>query len=188
MIIEQLENYIEKNEHVVIGIDGPSGSGKSTLASYLEKKYDVTLFHIDDYFLPEARKTSKRLKEPGGNFDYERIQKEIFDHIDDIEITSNKFNCKTGNLETRNPIRKKSIVVIEGVYSLHPKLRQYYDYTVFLNIERSTQLERILKRSTKAMLQRFIHEFIPLEDQYFDFFKIQEHVNLFVKNSQNIRF
>lgn len=188
MIIDKLKAYIEENEHVVIGIDGPSGSGKSSLASYLEKKYDVTLFHVDDYFLPAARKTTERLKEPGGNFDHERMQKEIFDHIKDFEITSNKFNCKTGDFETRNPVKRKSIVIIEGVYALYPRFSKYYNYTVFLNIDRGIQLERILERSNDYMLQRFIHEFIPLEDLYFKHFDIQEQVDLFVKNSQNIRF
>lgn len=182
MKIKQLEQYIQENSNIVIGIDGPSGSGKSTLAEYLEKKYDVTVFHVDDYFLPASKKTAGRLSEPGGNFDYDRMEKEIFHHINDLEITSNKYNCKTGLFEERNPVKRNSVIVIEGVYSLHPKFKPYYDFTVFLDIDRDLQHDRILKRSNNEMLQRFIKEFIPLEDLYFNDTELREKVDLFIKN------
>ena len=179
---KKLEEYIVNNNRVVIGIDGPSGSGKSYLADYLEEKYDITVFHVDDYFLPQNQKTELRLLEPGGNFDYERMNNEIFLHLNDNEITSNKYNCKTGKLECREAVRRKNIVLIEGVYSLHPKFKHYYDFTVFMDIDRNKQLERILSRSNETMLKRFIDEFIPLEDLYFSSTNLKDSVNLLVKN------
>jgi uridine kinase len=181
MMIKQLKLYIEQNKNVVIGIDGPSGSGKSTLAADLEKNYEITVFHVDDYFLPQSRKTIKRLSEPGGNFDYERMELEIFHHLNDIEITSNKYDCKTDKLELRNPVKRKNIILIEGVYSLHPRFKQYYNFTVFLDVNRNVQLERILKRSNKEMFNRFVHDFIPLEELYFNGTQLRTSVDLLIK-------
>ena len=137
--MEKLIEYIKNNNNKVIGIDGPSGAGKSTISSHLEKNYDVLVFHTDDYFLSAERKTKERLEEPGGNLDYERMEKEIFSNLDNDYILSNKFNCQTNVLEQGLRVKKKTIVVIEGVYALHPRFREYYDYTVFLDCDRELQ-------------------------------------------------
>ena len=181
--MNKLIDYIKNNNNKVIGLDGPSGAGKSTIALYLEENYDVLVFHTDDYFLPLERKTKKRLEQPGGNLDYERMEKEIFENLDKDLIYSNKFNCKTNQLEEQSPIKRKSIVLIEGVYSLHPRFQKYYDLKVFLEIDKEEQLKRIAKRSGDEMLKRFIEEWIPLEDSYFADLNIEESVNLFMKNS-----
>ena len=57
--------------------------------------------------------------------------------------------------------------IVEGVYSLHPDLRDAYDLRVFLALDPKTQVERIRARSGEAMLQRFIAEWIPLEKRLF---------------------
>lgn len=180
MNIKALEDFIKNSDQVVIGIDGPAGAGKTMLSEYLLTNYDVTLFHVDDYFLPEIRKTKQRLREPGGNFDYERMEKEIFHHINDSEIISNAFNCKTGELEYRDPIKRHPIVVVEGVYALHPRFIPFYDFTVFVDVDEKTQQERILRRNGKTMFKRFIDEFIPLENMYFDAFKLRKNVDLLI--------
>ena len=77
-MIEIIEKYIQQNKHKVIAIDGPSGAGKSSLTKKLEEMFDVLVIHTDDYFLHPSRKTKSRLEEPGGNIDYERLDKEVF--------------------------------------------------------------------------------------------------------------
>lgn len=181
--MEKLVEYIEQNSNKIIGLDGPSGAGKSTIAAFLEKEYDVLVFHTDDYFLPSERKTIERMSEPGGNLDYERMEEEIFQHLTQEYIQSNSFNCQTNVLEINKPVKKKRIILIEGVYSLHPKFQKYYDLKVFLDIDKEEQYNRILKRSGAFMLERFQKEWIPLEDHYFEENKVREIVNLFIKNS-----
>ena len=181
--MKELIEYIKNNSDKVIGIDGPSGAGKSTISKHLKEHYDCLVFHTDDYFLPRERKTEKRLLEPGGNLDYERMEKEIFEHLQDPFIPSNNFNCQTNQLEEREAFKKKSIIVIEGVYSLHPRFQKYYDLKVYVDIDRDTQLKRILERSGEKMLLKFKEEWIPLEDKYFKVLNIKDSVNLFIKNS-----
>ena len=59
------------------------------------------------------------------------------------------------------------LTVIEGVYSMHPELAPYYDTSVFLNVRSDVQRERINKRNSPTMAQRFFEEWIPLEQRYF---------------------
>lgn len=181
--MEKLIEYIKNNENKVIAIDGPSGAGKSTIASYLENNYDCLVFHTDDYFLPGVRKTKERLNTPGGNLDFERMEEEIFENLEEDYIVSNRYNCQTENLEVRNAYKKRRNIIIEGVYSLHPNFRKYYDLTTFIDIERDEQYKRILERSGAKMLERFKSEWIPLEDKYFEDLKVRNDVSLFIKNS-----
>ena len=57
--------------------------------------------------------------------------------------------------------------IVEGVYSLHPALRDAYDLRVFLAIEPEARRERIRIRSGEALLRRFQEKWIPLENAYF---------------------
>ena len=75
-------------------------------------------------------------------------------------------------------ITPKKLVVTEGAYSMHPELAKYYDFSVFLDISPEIQKERILKRNSKEMAQRFFNEWIPLEQKYFLNFNIPEHCNM----------
>lgn len=187
MTIKELRKALLEQRPMVIAIDGPSGSGKSTLTDQLETQFDAMVFHADDYFLPSERKTKERLAEPGGNVDRERMIKEIFDHIYDPFITSHHYNCHIEAMEVRTPRRRKPIIIIEGVYSMHPIFQPYYDVMIYLKVDRETQLERILKRSNQDILERFKKEWIPLEDLYFQSFSIPDKADISEKSTIILR-
>ena len=71
--IRQLQKEKEGlDEPLIVAIDGRCGSGKTTLGEYLEQVFDCNLFRMDDFFLRMEQRTPQRLKETGGNVDYER--------------------------------------------------------------------------------------------------------------------
>jgi len=167
-LYEEIEKQIASNKKVVIAIDGPCASGKSTLGKLLEKKYNALLFHTDNYFLSKEKKTIERLQESGGNVDYERIKSEIMDNLDNEYFQSNFFNCVTNTLEERDRVLNNQVIIIEGAYSMHKILRDYYTLKVFLEIDSTLQIDRILARNGELMLTRFEKEWIPLENYYFE--------------------
>ncbi len=179
-IFNYIEKQIKENKKVIIGIDGPSASGKSTLGNILKEKYGALLFHTDNYFLSQIRKTIDRLSESGGNVDYERIISEIMNNIDSQEIQSNYFNCKTNELEEREAIKNKQVIIIEGVYSLHKLLFPYYSLSIYLEIEKDLQMSRILARNGEDMLKRWVEEWIPLENNYFKKEDLKNRVDLVI--------
>ena len=63
----------------MIAIDGKCASGKTTLAYYIQSIYECNLFHMDDFFLREEQKSEERVREIGGNIDYERFKVEVID-------------------------------------------------------------------------------------------------------------
>lgn len=66
------------------------------------------------------------------------------------------------------------ITIIEGSYSCHPALWDYYDVRVFLDVGPEEQLQRIEARSGPEKLEVFKSRWIPLEDAYFEAFSLEE--------------
>jgi len=180
-ILNRIDNLLAEGKEITIAIDGNSGSGKSTLAHDLSKIYDCNVFHMDDFFLCPEQKTVKRIQEVGGNVDYERFKHEVLDKLKkNQEFKYQIYDCSQGRLTDYIKVSPKGLNIVEGVYSMHPTLRHYYDLKIFLCIDAETQSQRILERSGKYMLQRFLNEWIPLENEYFSKMRISEICDLVI--------
>ncbi len=166
-------------DRVVIAIDGPCGSGKTTLAKRLEEELpSCAVVHTDDFFLQHHQRTEERLQEPGGNMDRERLIDEVFINAQSAkELVYHKYNCQTGELSGQS-IGSERILIVEGSYSQHPDLLPYYDLTIYLDVDPEEQLTRLKQRVGGERLQRFITEWIPLENRYFTAFEVQEKADL----------
>lgn len=179
----QIYEIILKIEHerpFVVAIDGMSASGKTTLGQLLHENYpESNLFHMDDYFLQPHQRTEDRLAEVGGNVDYERFMDEIILHLDDKDgLSYRKFDCQTQLLSSEIHTPWKPLVIIEGSYSQHPYFGEPYDLRIFSEISEEEQKKRILKRNGPEMLNRFVSEWIPKENAYFETYKIREKSRL----------
>lgn len=172
-LLKKLDAMLAEQPFVRIAIDGRCASGKSTLGAMLAKVYGANLFHMDDYFLPFARKTPERLAEPGGNVDYERFGAEIAFHPKGEAVTWTRFDCGTQTLCETVTTPPAPLTVVEGSYSLHPTLRAAYDLKVFLDIDPERQSARILKRNGPEKHRRFVEMWIPLENAYFNALNIR---------------
>ena len=93
-------------------------------------------------------------------------------------IIYRKFDCETFSLSQPTEVIPKRMTVIEGVYSMHYELSQYYDMTVFLDVSPEVQRERIRKRNSEKVAERFFNEWIPLEHVYFDGMKVKERCDV----------
>lgn len=174
--IDALQNECRE---VTVAIDGNSGSGKSTLAAILSSSYDCNVFHMDNFFLRPEQRTMDRLKEVGGNVDYVRFKIEVLDKLrKGTEFDYQIYDCSLGKLTDYIRVSPKKLNIVEGVYSMHPELQDAYDLKVFLKLDAEAQKQRILQRSGEYMLQRFINEWIPLENEYFSKMSIAERCDL----------
>ena len=183
--MDQLLNYINESltkitsRPFLIAIDGMCGSGKTTLGNYLAKELNASLFHMDDFFLQPHQRTPERFAQPGGNVDSERFLKEVLLPLHRKEtIQYRPFDCGSFTIQPAIPIKPAKLTVIEGAYSMHPSLADYYDFSVFLDIDPGLQKERILKRNSPAFAQRFFNEWIPMEHLYFDCMQVKERCSL----------
>lgn len=172
------EKNTVKKERLLIGIDGMCCSGKTTLSEEILKEHDCNVFHMDDFFLRPEQRTAERLSEVGGNVDYERFKEEVLKPLQRGEAFSYRpFDCSTGGFKEKVEVFPKKWNIIEGVYCLHPYFGEIYDYRFFMDIEDEEQKSRVLKRSGAEKYQRFVSEWIPKENAYFEAFILSRRQN-----------
>lgn len=168
-------------EFAILAIDGFSGAGKSTLGAALAAHTGANLLHMDDFFVPMAQKTEERLQMPGGNVDWERFLAEVLIPIKKgMPFSYRPFDCQSQSYKETVTIAPMPLNIVEGSYSHHPALRGYMDRTVFMDLTPLEQVNRILQRNGEAQLQRFVNEWIPLENAYFRAFQIKEQADLVI--------
>ena len=167
----------------VVAVEGGSASGKSTLGDMLQRVYDCTVFHMDDFFLRPEQRTPERFAEPGGNVDRERFLEEVLVPLHRGEpIEYRPFDCSKWTVAAEPvTVVPKQLVIVEGAYSMHPELADFYDFSVLLSISSEKQRERIIKRNTPQMAERFFKEWIPMEQVYFDKMKVRERCDMIIE-------
>lgn len=184
-LLELLDTRL-KNNSLRLAIEGGSASGKTTLASLLEERYKATVFHMDDFFLRPHQRTPERLAEAGGNVDRERFLEEILLPLSQNKpIRYQRFDCQTRHLEPPVEVIPQTLIIVEGAYSMHPSLSDFYDLSVFLDIDSEAQRARILKRNTPPIAERFFTEWIPLERRYFEATDAKQRCDYLLTPSQN---
>ena len=179
-LLSKIDALLKKGR-VILAIEGGSASGKTTLAARLSEIYSACVFHMDDFFLPPAKRTRERLCEVGGNVDRERFEEEILAPLArNQRVRYKAFDCSVGDFGDYVEATPTRLVIVEGAYSMHRELSKYYDLSVFLSVDGKTQRERIMKRNTPALAKRFFEEWIPLENTYFEKTDVKNRCDLVI--------
>lgn len=166
-------------QRLLIAVDGRCASGKTTLAATLEEETGCNVVHMDDFFLRPEQRTPQRLAEPGGNVDYERFRQEVMLPLSSGDrVHYQIFDCQQMALSAFREIDPGKTTVIEGSYSCHPALWDFYDLRVFLDIDPEEQLRRIRRRNGEEKAVMFQTRWIPMEERYFDAFRLRERCEL----------
>lgn len=178
ILIRRIDECLAGQRRILVAIDGGCGSGKTTLAARLAARYDCNVFHMDDFFLRPAQRRPERYAETGGNVDYERFREEVLQPLAaGIPFAYRPFDCGSLTLGAPVPVTPRALNIVEGVYSLHPYFGSPYNLRVFLTVPPEVQRQRILLRPA-GLHRRFFGEWIPMEQQYFQGFRIPETCDL----------
>jgi uridine kinase len=117
---------------LLVGIDGAGGSGKSTLAATLSEKIVTT----DDF-----------ITAPWQWYDFERLRAEVVDPL--LRDEPARYRARSwddGGLKELKSVEPGGIVVIEGVAALDRRLRDAYDYRIWVETPREICFRRGLER------------------------------------------
>lgn len=142
----------------LVAIDGRCTAGKTTLAGLLQGKRSCNVVHMDDFYLPFAKRTPERMAQPGGNMDFERLLSEVL------------LPLKSGAEALYRP------------YNCHPLLREHYSLRVFLDISPELQAKRLMARNPAAF-ESFQTMWIPREEAYFSACRVREHCDIVLNGS-----
>lgn len=180
-LFEQIEQYLKNKKRLIMAFDGPCTSGKTTLATHIAKRYPANVYHLDDFYLSQAAKATVNRNQAGWNSDHQRFIDSVLKPLKRTKAVSYRaFNCQEQRLLDPVMITPQPIEVIEGVYAHHPKYRSYYDLTVFLTIDELTQQTRLLTRNGNQGRARFNALWIPLENEYFNYYDTAKKADLVI--------
>lgn len=178
LLQEWIEGLLARQERVAVAIDGSCTAGKTTLAGLLAEQYDCNVFRMDDFFLRPEQRTAERYAEIGGNVDYERFREEVLMPLKEgAAFSYHPFDCGSLRLTAPVAVTPKRLNIIEGTYSLHPFFGEPYDLKIVLTVPPELQRRRILERPA-FLHQRFFGEWIPMEQRYFQGFRIPERADV----------
>lgn len=167
-----------QGQPVLLAIDGRCAAGKTTLARALQERLSCNVVPMDDFFLRPEQRTPERYQEPGGNVDRERFWEEVLLPLKSgTAFCYQPFDCRRMALGKPIYVSPKAITIIEGAYSCHPALWDFYDLHVFLTLSPNVQLRRLTDRNPE-MLERFLQQWIPLEEQYFHAYDLETRCEL----------
>jgi uridine kinase len=146
-------------------IDGPGGSGKSSLAQKIAAHFpQVKTVSMDSFYLPEK---NYRLAVIAKNYDLERLEHEVLipAKLGD-PIAYQKHDWEKGELSpTKTLIPAGVPIVVEGIYCLEMKLREYYDFSFFVDADKETLLRRAVS-PVSSEVPTWVEKWLPAEDVY----------------------
>lgn len=156
---------------ILVGIEGRSGAGKSTLAQRIEESLgNVTVVHKDDFYssVPENRLAELSPSEGYEQyFEWQRLIEQVLLPLSSgMDASYQRFDwLKKIPGEWSSVAASSSVVVIEGVYSLRPELRAYYDVKVWVNTDEEIRASRLVARGENA--KTWIRRWSAAEEYYF---------------------
>jgi uridine kinase len=149
-IIKSIKNLKKTKPVVLVAIDGGGGAGKSTFAVSLAKQIDnAKIIKIDSYYKKPDQTDSYDSQAPVyQNFDVEKL---INDVINPVRTSESQ---ETG------------IIIIEGVGTLGIKLRDYFDYKIWLEVSPETRRSRGVKRDGENWAKVWDAHYLPEDERY----------------------
>jgi len=166
-VFDLIDSAMRRKARVLMAIDGMCAGGKSVLARRIAGRYACNVFHMDDFFLTPQMRTPARLAMPGGNVDVERFEAEVLKPLlSGSAFYYRRYDCRTDAFIQQQEVAPKPLEIVEGAYSLHPKLRDVFDLAVGLRVAPDVQLRRIAAREGEERLQDFRTRWIPMENHY----------------------
>ena len=157
-----------------VGIDGVSGAGKTTFADTLAPHVDAPVVRasFDDFHFPRAIRHA-RGEGPDSyyedTFDVARFRSEllepfargepirtrIFDHVRDVTVDEPPLPAPPG-----------AVLLVDGIWLHKPELRDGFDLTIWLEVDRRAALARAIARD--GMAERYATRYVPAESRYIE--------------------
>ncbi|MEI6728259.1 MAG: uridine kinase [bacterium] len=211
IITRQIQDLYSKSRPILVCVDGVDGSGKSFFAKNLAQKLDllnktagysdwtVVQASTDDFHNPKQIRYSQGRESATGfyedSFNYPKLK----------ELLLNPFKKGVGFYKTKyfdcdldkqveceyEKVKSKSILIFEGIFSLRPELRDYWDLSIFLDVGFDETLKRNISRdqdlnrlNDAAEVERMYKlKYQPGQELYFQDADPKSFANIVVNNS-----
>ncbi|XP_024535400.1 uncharacterized protein LOC9637193 isoform X2 [Selaginella moellendorffii] len=119
----------KRNCSVSVGIGGPSGSGKTSLAARIASVLGGVVISMENYHDPRLPVDDSNDKD---SVDFDLLIKNLEDLLKGKDITVPSFDFQQKKRTGFKPLKapKSGVVIVDGTYALHAKLRSFLDIRV----------------------------------------------------------
>jgi uridine kinase len=154
--------FSQSPKPLVISIDGPAGSGKSTLAGEIARAfagtYSIEVIHLDELYNGWTNALSDELfaKLVG------LIKSQSANENADLAIYDWTLNSYAGFRQ----VKPVELLIIEGVGSCNELLRDELTTSIWLDIDQSIGLARVLERDGEEIRGEMV-KWQKMESEYF---------------------
>jgi uridine kinase len=168
---------------IILAIDGHGAAGKSTIADAVAEATGATLVHTDDFFraLPVAALGPGGAGGAGGAedrpppgrraladyYDWRRLRAQALEPLRARRGAAfRRFDWERGSgLDGTVTVAPSDLILVEGVYSAAPELRDLVDRSVFVDTPEHERLRRLRGR---VRPEEWDDEWLIAEHAYFD--------------------
>lgn len=132
-----------KSKPVIVAIDGFGGAGKSTLAKALKNELQsAAIIEVDDFFLFGVKSDANK-----SNFDRARLEEQVLKPLKQGKPAAYQKSIDVNNpLSDYFDVPQVDYVILEGVSSFHPDIKDYIDYKIWLDTPAEDAKNRMIKR------------------------------------------
>jgi uridine kinase len=156
----------------VVAIDGPGGSGKSTLARELAAAYDglAAVVEGDDFYADLDDGYRVGLDAQGGYreyFDWQRVRDQVFVPArQGRPLSYQRYDWDNARMGDWVTVPGVELLLVEGVYSGRPELREYSDLVVWVTTSEQERVRRQLERAQNQGI--WIKRWMAAENYYLE--------------------
>jgi uridine kinase len=147
---------------LILAIDGPAGSGKSTLAGEIARAftgtYDIEVIHLDELYNGWAEALSEEL--------FQKIAQLITAQQAGKAIELAIYDWSAAAFSGSREIMAVQLLIVEGVGSSNQLLHADLTTSIWLDIDQSTGLARVLERDGDEIRDEMV-EWQKMESEYF---------------------
>lgn len=167
-----------------VGIDGPGASGKSTLAAGLATALpNAVLVEGDDLYRPKSDPNRSEI-EIAGLFDLSRLASQVLiPHTEERDLHYQRYDWEAGTLGDWTTGASEAPLIVEGIYSTHKMLRDFYDLRIWVTAPRAIRLARGVERDGEEARSSWVDVWMPPEDRYIAAQTPQDHAHLVLDGS-----
>jgi uridine kinase len=160
----------------IVAIDGPDAAGKTTLADAVAAAVTVPAVRasVDDFHNPiRVRRRLGDLSPEGyyrDAFDLTALAQELLDPFASgaRRVRTQVFDFAADRALEAAPVDvpREAVLVVDGVFLLRPRLRDWWTVTVHLHVPPAVSLERGLARDGEGLRVRYLERYLPGQEIY----------------------
>jgi uridine kinase len=161
-LIDALSDLCKDVSQPIIAIDGPAGAGKTTLAHdialALAQRYTITEIHMDDLYDGWDSALTPQLTDI--------LTYIVSAHKNSSPISISTYNWHESAFNPATEIEKSELLILEGVGSGQTAIRDSLAALIWIDIQDSQGMARVLKRDGSA-IENQMSKWLSTQEQHF---------------------